>query len=104
MLDRCVVHDFLHKRAKNLPCARSNNLSPTIWARLPLELIREIFSILAMTSSQKARELRLVSSDINVLVLPLLFRHINIIKPDDVRHLTTVLLPKRKNHIPALKS
>lgn len=57
-----------------------------------------------MTSDQKARELRLVSSDVNVLVLPLLFRNIVITTPNDVYRLTTTLLPKRKYHIPALKS
>ncbi len=71
---------------------------------LPLELIREVLFLLAMTSHRKARELRLVSSDVNVLVLPLLFRNIVITTPNDVYQLTTVLLPKRKYHIPALKS
>jgi len=79
-------------------------LSPETWANLPLELIREILYILAMLSEQNARDLRLVSSDVNVLVLPLLFRNISINKTKDVARLTTILLPKRKNHIPALKS
>src|SRR5258708_12568523 len=79
-------------------------LSPETWANLPLELIREILFILAMLSEQNARDLRLVSSDVNVLVLPLLFRNISINKTKDVARLTTILLPKRKNHIPALKS
>jgi hypothetical protein len=74
------------------------------WANLPLELIRQILVDLALSGPQYARTLRLVSSDVNVLVLPLLFRDISICTTRDVSRLTTILLPKRKHNIPALKS
>ncbi|KAF8959293.1 hypothetical protein BDZ97DRAFT_1761489 [Flammula alnicola] len=70
----------------------------------PLELIREIVLILAQTSVEKARQLRFVSSDVNVLVLPILFRHVVMLYPEHVNRFTATLLPKRKNYIPALKS
>ncbi|KAF9530951.1 hypothetical protein CPB83DRAFT_849918 [Crepidotus variabilis] len=79
-------------------------MSSRLWTRLPLELMREILVILAMTSEREARQLRLVSSDINVLVLPLIYQHIIITKLEDIIRLTTTLLPKRKHYIPALKS
>lgn len=79
-------------------------LSTQLWSQLPLELIREIILILAQASVEKARQLRFVSSDVNVLVLPILFRHVVMLYPEHVNRFTTTLLPKRKNFIPALKS
>src|SRR4051812_34446136 len=81
------------------------DLSENIWNRLPVELIREVLLILAGMSISKARQLRFVSSDVNVLVLPVLFRHVHMGLPDHVFHFTATLLPKRKNYgIPGLKS
>ena len=84
--------------------SRPTHLSPRLWSQLPLELIREILLVLSRLSSENARELRLVSSDVNVLVLPVLFKHVVMVFPDHVNRFTTTLLPKRKNYIPALKS
>ncbi|PPQ70206.1 hypothetical protein CVT26_014463 [Gymnopilus dilepis] len=80
------------------------SLSPMLWSKLPLELIRETLLVLAESSIQEARLLRLVSSDVNVLVLPIIFRHVVMVLPEHVNRFTATLLPKRKNHIPALKS
>lgn len=79
-------------------------MSDRQWSQLPLELKREIILILAQTNIEKARELRFVSSDVNVLVLPIIFRHVVMILPEHVNRFTATLLPKRKNYIPALKS
>jgi len=80
-------------------------LSESLWIRLPVELIREILLFLAETSMKKARELRLVCSDVNILVLPVLFRHVYLVNYDQVFYLASTLLPKRRDYeIPALKS
>ena len=84
--------------------SRSTDLSAKLWSQLPLELIREILLVLSRMSSENARELRLVSSDVNVLVLPVLFKHVVMVLPGHVNRFTATLLPKRKNYIPALKS
>ena len=83
---------------------RSDHLSAKLWSQLPLELIREILLVLSRMSTENARELRLVSSDVNVLVLPVLFEHVVMVYPEHVNRFTATLLPKRKNYIPALKS
>jgi len=83
---------------------QDRELSDKLWSQLPLELIREIILILAQWNTEKARELRFVSNDINTLVLPILFRHVIMIFPEHVNRFTATLLPKRKNYIPALKS
>ncbi|KAG6896441.1 hypothetical protein C0992_008271 [Termitomyces sp. T32_za158] len=75
-----------------------------IWSRLPTELIREIIVYLASTDIAKAGNLRLVSRDTNVWVLPYLFRSLTFTTPDEITRFTSILLPKRKFHIPALKS
>ncbi|KAH9478179.1 hypothetical protein JR316_0008632 [Psilocybe cubensis] len=59
---------------------------------------------MAQSNIEKARELRFVSSDVNVLVLPIIFRHVVMVLPEHVNRFTTTLLPKRKNFIPALRS
>lgn len=59
---------------------------------------------MALESHQRASALRLVSRDVNVLVLPLLFRTLTFTTTDDVTRFTTTVLPKRRIHIPALKS
>ncbi|KAJ3507094.1 hypothetical protein NLJ89_g6497 [Agrocybe chaxingu] len=82
----------------------TQDLSHRLWNQLPLELKREILILLAETSSSEARQLRLVSSDVNILVLPVLFRDVVMTIPDHVARFTSTLLPKRKNYIPALKS
>jgi hypothetical protein len=79
-------------------------MSPHLWGQLPLEMICEILLVLAQTSLEKARQLRLVSSDVNILMLPILFRHVVMVFPEHIHQFTTTLLPKRKNYIPALKS
>lgn len=80
------------------------NLSSEIWGVLPPELVREVLVTLAQTNLEKARELRFVSSDVNVLVLPIIFHNIVMVLPDHVTQITTTLLPKRKNYVPALRS
>lgn len=91
-----------------MPCsiltARSDTLSSEVWSRLPIELIREIILYLGSTSSQIARALRLVSRSTNVWVLPVLFRTLTFTTPDHITRFASTLLPKRKLHIPALKS
>lgn len=78
--------------------------STVIWSRLPTELIREIIVYLASTDIVTARNLRLVCRDTNVWVLPSLFRSLTFTTPDDIARFASMLLPKRKFHIPALKS
>ena len=51
-----------------------------------------------------ARALRLVCRYVNVWILPTLFHSLMLTSPDDVSRFTTTLLPKKKLHIPALKS
>ncbi|KAF8899511.1 hypothetical protein CPB84DRAFT_1780471 [Gymnopilus junonius] len=79
-------------------------LSPLIWGVLPVELIREIFVILAESSIAEARRLRLICNDVNILVLPVIFRQVVMVVPEHVSRFTTTLLPKRRIYIPALKS
>ena len=51
-----------------------------------------------------ARTLRLVCRYVNVWILPTLFHSLMLTSPDDVSRFTMTLLPKKKLHIPALKS
>lgn len=69
-----------------------------------MELLREIILCLGSTSTRVACRLRLVSRIFNVWVLPLLFRTVTFTTPDDVTRFAATLLPKRKVHIPAMKS
>ncbi|KAF8156080.1 hypothetical protein B0H34DRAFT_799143 [Crassisporium funariophilum] len=82
----------------------STGLSAYLWRQLPIELMCEILLIMASNDMIDARQLRLVSSDVNVLVLPIVFRHVILLLPKHVTQFTATLLPKRKNYIPALKS
>ncbi|GLB42466.1 hypothetical protein LshimejAT787_1104810 [Lyophyllum shimeji] len=75
-----------------------------VWSRLPIELTREIILCLASTDTNEARSLRLVSRHTNVWVLPLLFRTLTLTTQEQVTRFASTLLPKRKLHIPALKS
>ncbi|KAF5378863.1 hypothetical protein D9615_006922 [Tricholomella constricta] len=84
--------------------ANHSAVSTVVWARLPTELTREIILYLAATDIKTARILRLVSRYTNVWVLPLLFRTLTFTSPDHITRFATTLLPKRKLHIPALKS
>ncbi|KAG5652594.1 hypothetical protein H0H81_004425 [Sphagnurus paluster] len=59
---------------------------------------------LASSDNRIARTLRLVSRYANVWVLPLLFRTLTFTSPDQVMRVASTLLPKRRIHIPALKS
>ena len=81
-----------------------SNLSPHIWGQLPPELIREIMLFLARMDVTRAHYLRLISNEFNVLILPILFRHVVMLRPEHINNFTTTLLPKRKIYIPALKS
>ncbi|RDB27033.1 hypothetical protein Hypma_005064 [Hypsizygus marmoreus] len=85
-------------------CVQSDVLSNDLWSRLPTELIREIILYLASTNRKTARQLRLVSRYANVWVLPMLFRIVTFTSPDHVTRFASTLLPKRKLHIPAMKS
>jgi hypothetical protein len=69
-----------------------------------VELLREIILYLASTTAHSARELRLVSRYANIWVLPLLFRTLVLTAPEHITRFAATLLPKRKFHIPALKS
>ena len=69
-----------------------------------MELLREIILCLGSTSTHAACKLRLVSRNFNVWVLPLLFRTVTFTTPDHVTRFAATLLPKRKVHIPAMKS
>lgn len=66
--------------------------------------MREIILYVASTTAQNARGLRLVSRYANVWVLPLLFRTLVLTTPEHITRFAATLLPKRKFHIPALKS
>ncbi|KAF9455669.1 hypothetical protein BDZ94DRAFT_1315978 [Collybia nuda] len=78
--------------------------SEAVWSRLPMELMREIILYVASTNGRSARELRLVSRYVNIWVLPLLFRTLVLTTPEHITRFAATLLPKRKFHIPALKS
>ncbi|KAG6907617.1 hypothetical protein DXG01_008194 [Tephrocybe rancida] len=75
-----------------------------VWSQLPIELTREIILYLASTDDRTARNLRLVCRSTNVWVLPLLFRSLTFTTPEHITRFASILLPKRKLHIPALKS
>ncbi|KAF8069239.1 hypothetical protein FPV67DRAFT_1112558 [Lyophyllum atratum] len=79
-------------------------ISPTVWSRLPTELTREIILYLASMDIKTALDLRLISRYTNVWVLPLLFHTLTFTTPDHITRFASTLLPKRKLHIPALKS
>ncbi|KAG6827397.1 hypothetical protein H0H92_011948, partial [Tricholoma furcatifolium] len=80
-------------------CTRS-----TIWFGLPIELIREVLLHLASWDKKKAGDLRLVCRQANVWILPLLFSHITLRTTEQISQFASILLPKRKNRIPLLKS
>ncbi|KAG5642347.1 hypothetical protein DXG03_002971 [Asterophora parasitica] len=76
----------------------------TIWSRLPTELMREIILHTASIDITTAHSLRLVSRYTNIWVLPLLFRTLTLTSSNQITRFAATLLPKRKLHIPALKS
>jgi hypothetical protein len=58
----------------------------------------------ASTSNARARTLRLVCGCVNVWILPIIFRLLMLTSPDHISRFAATLLPKKKLHIPALKS
>lgn len=67
--------------------------SDTFWHSLPLELKHEILIHAAHISMPMACKLRLVSSHINHLMLPIIFRDIHLENAHDVQHLANILCP-----------
>lgn len=99
-----IIREFWYIQKNNTNRQQSPFLTREIWSRLPIELLREIILYLASTSLRTARQIRLVSRHTNVWVLPLLFHTLTLTTPDHVVRFASTLLPKRKIHIPALKS
>lgn len=87
-----------------MPEGRSFIPSTDVWSRLPTELLREIILHSASTSNSRARTLRSVCRCINIWILPILFHTLVLTSPDHISRFAATLLPKKKLHIPALKS
>ncbi|KAF4618856.1 hypothetical protein D9613_009670 [Agrocybe pediades] len=79
-------------------------LTENIWRRLPIELIREILLLLAKSNLQTARKMRLVCQDVNIMVLPILFRDIYMVRHHDIYATAQTLSAKREPPIRLLKS
>jgi hypothetical protein len=58
----------------------------------------------ASKSNSRARTLRLVCRCVNYWILPILFHSLWLTSPDHISRFAATLLPKKKLHIPALKS
>lgn len=86
----------------------------SLWPGLPIELKRLILELIALDDVNHARSLRLVSRDINVLVLPIIFNSIVIENVNDFNAVTRTILPppsllnyrlkKKKPDIPRILS
>ncbi|KAF9449417.1 hypothetical protein P691DRAFT_812582 [Macrolepiota fuliginosa MF-IS2] len=78
----------------------------SLWPALPVELKRLILELVAINDVHDARSLRLVSRDINVLVLPVIFSNISIEHMNDLTAVTSTIFPpptpyqKLRNTIP----
>lgn len=80
----------------------------SLWPALPTELKRLILELVAAHSDHLARQLRLVSKDINILVLPIIFRAVAIENIHDLLATANTILPppskfrKSSSQIPRL--
>ncbi|KAF8641341.1 hypothetical protein AX16_010039 [Volvariella volvacea WC 439] len=79
-------------------------LSPELWSRLPIELLREILLFVVARDPRRGRQLRLISRHVNVWILPAFFQTLTLTTADRVIQFTSTLLPKRKITLPGLKS
>lgn len=68
--------------------------SGSIWAHLPGELIAEIFLHVAHESLRDGFKLRLVSIDVNKLVLPMLFEQVVFTSPLRIKQFTEIIKPR----------
>ncbi|KAF5357109.1 hypothetical protein D9756_006830 [Leucocoprinus leucothites] len=65
----------------------------SLWSALPIELKRLILELVARDDLNDARWLRLVSHDINVLVLPIIFQNVLIESIPDLLGVTRTIAP-----------
>jgi hypothetical protein len=76
----------------------------SLWPALPVELKRLILELVARDDPNDARSLRIVSHDINVLVLPIIFHNVVVENIADLLSLTRTIAPppsplhRLKNH------
>ncbi|KAJ3559412.1 hypothetical protein NP233_g11267 [Leucocoprinus birnbaumii] len=65
----------------------------SLWSALPVELKRLILELVARDDVNEARTLRLVSRDINVLVLPIIFQNVFVENIPDLLSVTRTISP-----------
>lgn len=82
----------------------SDSLCSATWSELPVELLKEIFLFVTVTSTRDALILRLVSRYFNSFILPVLFQHVCLRSTEEILHFVAIISPKRKLVIPASKS
>ncbi len=70
----------------------------SLWPALPVELKRLILELVALNDINDARSLRLVSRDINILVLPIVFSNVVIEHIGDLAGVTRTILPPPALH------
>lgn len=80
------------------PLASLCSYSMCLWSTLPVELKRLILELVALDDINNARSLRLVSRDINVLVLPIVFHNVTIEHITDLTTVARTILPPPSPH------